>query len=374
MYEAALVLACWAIRHTLGYAYSSQGLADGAIGNSSIKINRHRCYPDAGALAPPAALASVLLSQVQALMNPQHTRRVTTVRDSRVAPTVAQSEPSGDGTPLPSGDWELDFYSRPVQGMKGKKLWELLVTDSTSSFRHVEPVPPNSVNSKELRSRVQRLIRASEVPPTRIRYFRGQMKNMINIALKDFEGVSVTASRTTYTLQDWLAERERDVYPSMPGYREPRPQQTLPPIIDKLPDIYRAEKFDILTVELGALIEASQINEPAVRSFCPLPVEAANAPLDTPVAGLVLYSNRAEILANLLGSQDICGVGVSLRDGLYIEEGLSTAWLLANLKIDAIKKKAEIFADSKKKLGGYHFMGVYDLSTGDPRGFWTLRT
>ena len=38
----------------------------------------------------------------------------------------------------PSASWELDFYSRPVQGPDGKKLWELLVTDDTGSFRHVE--------------------------------------------------------------------------------------------------------------------------------------------------------------------------------------------------------------------------------------------
>ena len=40
-----------------------------------------------------------------------------------------------------SNEWELDFYSRPVQGADGKKLWELLVTDGEGSFRHVEAAP-----------------------------------------------------------------------------------------------------------------------------------------------------------------------------------------------------------------------------------------
>ena len=53
-----------------------------------------------------------------------------------------------------SNEWELDFYSRPVQGPDGKKLWELLVTDAQGTFQHVEAVPSNCVNSRELRSRV----------------------------------------------------------------------------------------------------------------------------------------------------------------------------------------------------------------------------
>jgi len=33
-----------------------------------------------------------------------------------------------------SGEWQLDFYSRPVQGSDGKKLWELLVTDTVGEL------------------------------------------------------------------------------------------------------------------------------------------------------------------------------------------------------------------------------------------------
>ena len=40
--------------------------------------------------------------------------------------------------------WELDVYSRPVT-VGGKKLWELLITDSSGSFKHVEPIPSNKV-------------------------------------------------------------------------------------------------------------------------------------------------------------------------------------------------------------------------------------
>ena len=124
----------------------------------------------------------------------------------------------------PCGQWELDFYSRPVQGPDGKKLWELLVTDSSGSFQHVEAVPSNCVNSRELRTRVQRLIDAAEVKPSSVRFFRVQMKNMISIALNELPGVECKPSRVTYRLNEWLEQRDRDIYPTMPGYRKPRPE------------------------------------------------------------------------------------------------------------------------------------------------------
>lgn len=42
----------------------------------------------------------------------------------------------------PSDEWELDCYSRPVM-VGGKKLWEVLITDSTGSFRLCETLPSN---------------------------------------------------------------------------------------------------------------------------------------------------------------------------------------------------------------------------------------
>jgi hypothetical protein len=55
------------------------------------------------------------------------------------APPVSASPFSGAGVAVApasapaSGEWQLDFYSRPVQGADGKKLWELLVTDSSGA-------------------------------------------------------------------------------------------------------------------------------------------------------------------------------------------------------------------------------------------------
>ena len=152
-------------------------------------------------------------------------RRPTHARTTRLAATVVSREAVSPSTAAaPSTQWELDFFSRPVQGADGKKLWELLVTDGTGSFRHVEAVPSNCVNSRELRTRVQRVIDASSVKPENIRFFRKQMKNMISIALGDLPEVRCVPSRATYQLQAWLEEREATVYPRMSGYRKPRPE------------------------------------------------------------------------------------------------------------------------------------------------------
>lgn len=118
----------------------------------------------------------------------------------------------------PSADWELDCYSRPVVAPGGKKLWEVLLTDSTGSFRFCKTLPSNQVNSKELRKTVEELMDDATLPvkPTTIRFFRGAMFNMINIALTDLDIVG-RPSRCTYAIAQWLEERHRDVYPGMEG-------------------------------------------------------------------------------------------------------------------------------------------------------------
>jgi hypothetical protein len=116
----------------------------------------------------------------------------------------------------PSADWELDCYSRPVVGPGGKKLWEVMITDATGSFRFLKTLPSNMVNSKELRKTVEDLMEEADVKPNTIRFFRGAMFNMINIAMSDLDVVG-KPSRCTYAIAQWLEERHRDVYPKMEG-------------------------------------------------------------------------------------------------------------------------------------------------------------
>lgn len=82
----------------------------------------------------------------------------------------------------PTTDWELDCYSRPVL-VDGKKLWEVLITDSSNSFRYSKILPSNAVNSRELRKVVEDVIEKADVKPNTIRFFRGAMFNMVRAKL-----------------------------------------------------------------------------------------------------------------------------------------------------------------------------------------------
>ena len=152
----------------------------------------------------------------------------TTVPNTHTTPPSTNSQLYSSITPTtgaeltripgkkPSADWELDCYSRPVVAIGGKKLWEVLITDSTGSFRFLKTLPSNQVNSKELRATVEELLEQTDVKPNTIRYFRGAMFNMIKIALSEIDVVG-RPSRCTYAVAQWLEERHRDIYPKMEG-------------------------------------------------------------------------------------------------------------------------------------------------------------
>jgi len=121
----------------------------------------------------------------------------------------------------PTDEWEMDCYSRPVV-VNGKKLWEVLVTDSAGSFRYVKTLPSNQVNSKQVRMTMEQfqedyVDQHNLEMPSIIRFFRGAMFNMLKIALTDLDVIS-KPSRCTFALAQWLEERHRDVYPKMEGY------------------------------------------------------------------------------------------------------------------------------------------------------------
>jgi hypothetical protein len=156
----------------------------------------------------------MLMDSVFAFVPPSY-HSAAAVSSSSMMLSTSTTEGLIKTTNSPSADWELDCYSRPVM-VDGKKLWEVLLTDSSGSFRYCKTLPSNQVNSKEVRRVVEEAIDESDVKPQTIRFFRGAMFNMINIALSDVEVVA-KPSRCTFELASWLEERHRDVYPDMDG-------------------------------------------------------------------------------------------------------------------------------------------------------------
>jgi len=326
-----------------------------------------------------------------------------------------------------SGEWQLDFYSRPVQGADGKKLWELLVTDSAGSFYHAEAVPSNCVNSRELRKRVQALIDASAVKPRAIRFFRAQMKNMLSIALSDLGSARAVPSRATYMLYEWLAQRERSLYPTMAGYRPPRPEPPPVRLPVKLPDQLRGEQYAFVTLPYAEFLPGGGITDENVGfgSLCPLPAADRAPAEDAMVPGLVVFSRRAPAIAAWLTGADprgrcaaagallshgraalsfllgvdlayVCGAlesrelllevgrgtqrqhlgGISAASRLHLvgQVGLDTQYLFARIRTAEQSLEAQLFEEGKSRTAGLHFLSVQASAEADaPDGFWLLK-
>jgi len=280
-------------------------------------------------------------------------------------------------------EWELDCYSRPVV-VEGKKLWEVLISDSAGSFRFRSALPSNQVNSKTLRKVVDDLIESDEltVKPNVIRFFRGAMFNMINIALQELP-VSAKPSRCTFALASWLEERHRDVYPTMEGYNAnmmtgagsaPSFLNVRTPV--KLPDALRGEQYAFVALPLAEFLPSGGVNSETigVGRLCPLPQSIEKLPAgDTFVQGVVLLTRRAKAMATWLAGTEVVALQADLRKRvLTMETDIDTQYLMAKLN-DQQRAEGAAFEQGKDALEGLHFVSVQEDDDSDPEGFWLLR-
>jgi len=278
----------------------------------------------------------------------------------------------------PSDEWEMDCYSRPVV-VNGKKLWEVLVTDSNGSFRYRKRLPSNQVNSKTVRKTLEDLFERSEieVQPTIIRFFRGAMFNMINIALSEIE-VTSKPSRCTFALSQWLEDRHRNAYPKMEGYRSSMVGGGgIASFLDvrtpvKLPDALRGEQYAFVSLPLAEFLPGGDITEDnvGVGRLCPVDT---TIPGDTFVQGVVILTRRAKALASWLSGTEVVCLSCDLRKRqLVMETDIDTTFLMARLD-DFQRTEGAAFEEGKDSLDGLHFISVQKDEDDDPAGFWLLR-
>lgn len=307
---------------------------------------------------------------------PRNVADLPKVLSGRHMSSTSSSSIVTDETKTPSTEWELDCYSRPVI-VDGKKLWEVLITDSTGSFRVCEALPSNRVNSRELRRIVENTIDNSSVKPTAIRFFRGAMFNMINIALSEIEVVA-RPSRCTFALANWLEERNKDVYPQMEGYKPTMASSDIgggfldvrTPV--KLPDALRGEKYAFVSLPLSEFKEGGGVNAETigVGKICPV---NDDLPGDAFVSGVVILTPRAKALAAWLAGTEVCSIKCDLRKRIMIMEAdISTQYLVARLN-DVQRAEGAAFEEGKDQLGGLHFISVQKDEDDDPAGFWLLK-
>ncbi len=283
-----------------------------------------------------------------------------------------------------SSVWELDFYSRPILDENQKKIWEVLVCESSldicqatdSLFQYASWCPNQQVNSIWLRTALEEAIAKSKQTPKKIRFFRRQMSNMIIKACEEL-GIPAQASRRTYTIERWLQQRIKDFYPNQPGYQAKaaassfvryEPQKPQP-----LPDALLYEKWAFVTLEAAAFEEMDEWEINFGEAF---PLSMMGLASDTRIPGLIIFSSRATAIAAWMSGLELAFVRFESQPSakLLLETGASDSWILANIKDPQTLVEAKGFESAKEKAGRVHFLAVQSNPTSEAfAGFWLLQ-
>ncbi|MGB3402029.1 MAG: Tab2/Atab2 family RNA-binding protein [Microcoleaceae cyanobacterium] len=278
--------------------------------------------------------------------------------------------------------WELDFYSRPLRDEDGKKVWEVLICETPlgindqaeSLFRYTQFCPSTQVNSTWLKGAIEQAINDTGVTPSRIRFFRRPMTNMITKACKEL-AIPTAASRRTYALFSWLEERLETVYPTLPNYQAgTNPSvQFLPSKAQRLPDALEGQKWAFVTLEAQAFEEMPEWDIDFGESFG-LPMVGLKP--DTSIPGVIIFSPRATALAAWMSGLELAYLQVSndSKPSLLLETGENESWILANLTDSGTQAEAEGFETTKQKAKNVHFLAVQSNPNSEAfAGFWMLQ-
>ena len=278
-------------------------------------------------------------------------------------------------------DWELDFYSRPILEPDGKKRWELLISSTPrlsgeQPFRYARRCPAGEVNSTWLADALQDALTMAEAEgwkaPRRLRSWRSAMRTMVQRAASTLD-LEMVPSRRTYALIDWMAERDREVYPQEEGYMAgplaPPPVPVSTPAVP-LPEAVRGDAWSWAKLPVGSLAEASEWPM-GFNGLLPVP-DHLDATL--PVPGLRLFSStRALALAGWLGGLEPVRLRVDGRQ-LIMDAGQDDSWLVTDLDQAGADAAREALAASRDGSAGLQFIAV-QTTPDNPRfeGFWMLR-
>ncbi|KAG6761079.1 hypothetical protein POTOM_034271 [Populus tomentosa] len=201
-------------------------------------------------------------------------------------------------------EWELDFCSRPILDIRGKKVWELVVCDDSLSLQFTKYFPNNVINSITLKDAIVSISEDLGVPlPERIRFFRSQMQTIITKACKEI-GIKPIPSKRCISLLLWLEERYGTVYTRHPGFQKgAKPLLALDnPFPMELPDNLFGEKWAFVQLPYSAVREEIASLETSFFFGASLDLDLLGIEIDdkTMIPGLAVASSRAEPLAGLL--------------------------------------------------------------------------
>ena len=284
-------------------------------------------------------------------------------------------------TNLKKADWEIDFYSRPIIDEEGKKRWELLIASTNTfqernTFKWEKICPASSVNSIWLKDALEEAINNANAmgwdSPSVIRCWRSSMKTMIKRAA-DQIGIELISSRRTYSLIEWLIEREKNFYPQQKGYTGVNlapPSNPIKNLAIPLPEEVRGDSWSFASLSLNTLIEADEW-EIDFSNLIPIK-ESIDKNLSIP--GIRLFSSKRSLaLSAWLGGLEPAKLVIEGTQ-IILEAGQSDRWLVTDVKNEAKNAIENNFLNTKKNTDGLQFISVQkSLNQNSLDGFWMLR-
>lgn len=227
----------------------------------------------------------------------------TEINEEEDDPTAELSYLDPETDPESISEWELDFCSRPILDIRGKKVWELVVCDSSLSLQYTKYFPNNVINSITLIKAIASISEELGVRlPERIRFFRSQMQIIITKACREL-GIKPIPSKRCLSLMLWLEERYETVYTRHPGFQKgSKPLLALDnPFPMELPENLFGEKWAFVQLPFSAVKEEVNSLRTRFNFGAALDLDLLGIEVDdkTLIPGLAVASSRAISLAGI---------------------------------------------------------------------------
>ena len=259
--------------------------------------------------------------------------------------------------------WQADFYRHPQQDVGGEVLWELLICDSTRSFEYVATCSQSQANINWLTAQIK--LAGVEKLPDIIQVFRPQCLSLITAAANNLD-IEVEATRHTFSLKQWLQEKQYSVVIDQP-----------PPV--PLPENLWGEEWRFVNIPAGDIVD-----EFAQRPIPILQIPEFLKPMNLglasniPIPGVIIYGGRQSLrLARWLEENNPVSLNYipGAPDGLILEAGLADRWILATFEDTEVTAAGKVYQQRKQVSKGLHFLLVQPDDSGMTfTGFWLLGT
>ena len=282
---------------------------------------------------------------------------------------------------LKKADWEIDFYSRPLIDENGKKKWELLITNTNNfkdkkTFKWEKICPASTVNSIWLKDALEEAINDAKSQgwdrPSVIRCWRSSMKTMIKRAA-DQIGIELISSRRTYSLLEWLIDRESNLYPQQKGYTGINLAPPTNPITNQaipLPEEVRGDSWSFASLSLNTLREADEWD---IEFSNLIPIkDSINENISIP--GIRLFSSKRSLaLSAWLGGLEPAKLLIEGTQ-IILEAGQADRWLVTDVEEEAKNAIKNNFFNTKRDADGLQFISVQKSPKQNSLdGFWMLK-